>query len=91
MPEPTVPEEILRHAARESWEGVKALWPGGPDRYVELMLLRPDYRALAQSLYTAARLAVAREIVAAGDAVTDPDDRGTEYCTALAIVEAAGG
>lgn len=55
MPQPErVPDDVLRGAARESWEHVKPLWPDGPDRYVELMLARPDYRALAQSLYVGA-------------------------------------
>lgn len=60
MPEPN--EAAYEEAARASWERAKALWPQGPDRYVELMLMRPDFRALVDTVWALARRQAAADI-----------------------------
>lgn len=61
---PEIPDEVYRTCAEASWDapGTRNIWcDEQQETYVELMLKRPDWRALVESAYRAGREDAARD------------------------------
>jgi len=80
--------EVYRACAEASWgaPGTQRLWSDKQrETYIELMLARPDWRALVDAAYRAGREDAARSMVAAVVAGNPPPVRPGQQLTAEAL------
>jgi hypothetical protein len=77
----TAPREVYEACAEASWEapGTQRLWPDVQrETYIELMMARPDWRALVDTAYRAGRQDAARDIEAHADTFAPKDGNATQ-------------
>lgn len=73
--------EVYRACAEASWDapGTQRLWRDEQrEQYVELMLARPDWRALVDTAYRAGRQDAARDVEAHADTFALQDGNATQ-------------